>query len=58
MRLGDPLRQDYGLKIRPELGTGDEADPAFLKSAVGLVWRSVLLWLGFLLLLSVAGLFA
>ncbi|TIC79201.1 CobD/CbiB family protein [Crenobacter intestini] len=58
VRLGDPLRQDYGLKIRPELGTGDEADPAFLKSAVGLVWRSVLLWLGFLLLLSVAGLFA
>lgn len=58
VRLGDPLRQDYTLKIRPELGTGDEADPAFLKSAVGLIWRSVLLWLALLLLLTIASLFA
>jgi adenosylcobinamide-phosphate synthase len=42
------------IKFRPELGLGDEADPAFLKSAVGLVWRSALLWLFVVLLLSVA----
>ncbi|MCP9758314.1 CobD/CbiB family protein [Aquitalea sp. S1-19] len=58
VRLGDPLRQDYLLKIRPELGTGDEADPQYLKSAVGLIWRAVLLWLALLLLLTIAGLFA
>ncbi|MGL6071735.1 CobD/CbiB family protein [Craterilacuibacter sp.] len=58
VRLGDPLRQDYSLKIRPELGTGDEADPQYLKSAVGLIWRAVLLWLALLLLLTITGLFA
>lgn len=54
VRLGDPLRQDYTVKFRPELGLGDEADPGFLKSAVGLVWRSALLWLFVILLISVA----
>ncbi len=36
---------------------GVEASPAALRSAVGLVWRSMLLWMLLLLLLSVAGLF-
>lgn len=36
---------------------GVEASPAALRSAVGLVWRSMLLWTLLLLLLSVAGLF-
>lgn len=58
VKLGDPLRQDYTVKFRPELGTGDEADPQYLRSAVGLVWRSVILWLLVLLLVTVAGLFA
>ena len=34
-----------------------DASPAALGSAVGLVWRSMLLWMILLLLLSVAGLF-
>ncbi|KMN81853.1 CobD/CbiB family protein [Chromobacterium alkanivorans] len=54
VKLGDPLRQDYSIRFRPELGLGDEADPNYLKSAVGLVWRSALLWLAVILLLSVA----
>ncbi|MDN0084405.1 CobD/CbiB family protein [Crenobacter sp. SG2305] len=54
VKLGDPLRQDYTVRYRPELGLGDPADPSFLKSAVGLVWRCVLLWLAVVLLLSVA----
>ena len=36
---------------------GVDAGPAALRSAVGLVWRSMLLWTLLLLLLSVAGLF-
>lgn len=54
VRLGDPLRQDYTVKFRPELGLGEEADPNYLKSAVGLIWRSVLLWLAVILLVSIA----
>jgi len=54
VRLGDPLRQDYTVKFRPELGLGDEADPNFLRSAVGLIWRCALLWLLVILLISVA----
>ncbi len=36
---------------------GAEASPAALRSGVGLVWRSMLLWMLLLLLLSLAGLF-
>ena len=36
---------------------GTEATPAALRSGVGLVWRSMLLWMLLLLLLSLAGLF-
>lgn len=36
---------------------GVDASPAALRSAVGLVWRSMLLWTLLLLLLSLAGLF-
>jgi adenosylcobinamide-phosphate synthase len=56
VRLGDPLRQDYTVKFRPELGLGDEADPNYLRSGVGLIWRSALLWLFVVLLVSVANL--
>ncbi|WP_018150204.1 CobD/CbiB family protein [Leeia oryzae] len=51
VRLGDPVHQDHTVKYRPELGVGDEADPDYLKSAVGLIWRGVLLWLLIVLIL-------
>lgn len=54
IRLGDPLKQDYTVKFRPELGLGEEADPDYLRSAVGLIWRSALLWLLVILLVSIA----
>lgn len=54
IRLGDPLKQDYTVKFRPELGLGEDADPNYLRSAVGLIWRSALLWLLVILLMSVA----
>ena len=36
---------------RAEIGTGEEADVDFMESAVGLVWRALVLWLLLLLLL-------
>ena len=46
-----------GFDPAAEMMPGVEASPAALQSAVGLVWRSMLLWMLLLLLLSVAGLF-
>lgn len=51
VRLGDPVHQDHTVKYRPELGLGDDADPNYLKSAVGLIWRTVVLWLVVILLI-------
>ncbi len=52
VRLGDVVHQDHTVRFRPELGVGDVANADYLASAVGLVWRSVLLWLALILLFS------
>jgi cobalamin biosynthesis protein CobD/CbiB len=39
---------------RPELGTGDAADPDDLSGVIGLVWRALVVWLLLVLLLTVA----
>jgi adenosylcobinamide-phosphate synthase len=52
--LGDSLREAGGKYYRPELGVGEEADTDFLQSTVGLIWRTLVLWLLLLLLLEVA----
>jgi cobalamin biosynthesis protein CobD/CbiB len=44
---GDP-------ELRPELGMGDPVEPDVLPSAVGLVWRALILWLLLILLLTIA----
>jgi adenosylcobinamide-phosphate synthase len=44
---GEPL-------FRPELGMGELADTDILPSAVGLVWRALLVWLAVLLLITLA----
>ena len=54
-RVGGPLRRagdepDY----RPEVGIGDPATPEMLPSAIGLVWRALLLWLLLILLITLA----
>jgi cobalamin biosynthesis protein CobD/CbiB len=55
VRLGMPLAWSDGtVTERPELGVGDDADPGFLDSTVGLVWRALMLYLIMLLLLGVA----
>jgi cobalamin biosynthesis protein CobD/CbiB len=42
--------------VRPELGTGESVEPELLPSAVGLVWRALVLWLLLILLLTLANL--
>lgn len=53
--IGGPLTGPDGEpEFRPELGMGDAADAAIMPSAVGLVWRALLVWLALLLLLTLA----
>ncbi|MFM9972493.1 MAG: CobD/CbiB family protein [Burkholderiales bacterium] len=57
VRLGNPYSNTDGLVERPELGLGDEPDVAHLDSTVGLVWRTLVLWLVMLFLLGIASVF-
>jgi len=54
VRLGQALEVDGELKYRPDLGMEEEADADYLDSAVSLIWRAIALWLGLLLLLTIA----
>lgn len=56
VRLGMPVVEAGEIADRVEIGTGDEADVDFMQSAVGLVWRALVLWLLLLLLLGLASL--
>jgi adenosylcobinamide-phosphate synthase len=53
--IGGPVTGPAGEpEFRPELGLGDPADADLLPSAVGLVWRALLVWLVLVLLLTLA----
>lgn len=54
VRLGGPLPYDGSVEFRPELGMGDDADADYIDSAVGLIWRTLVLWLVLLVLLTLA----
>jgi adenosylcobinamide-phosphate synthase len=54
VKLGQPLPETLGIEERPELGIGDEADIDHLQSAIGLVWRALVLCLLMLVLLTLA----
>jgi adenosylcobinamide-phosphate synthase len=54
--LGQPIPQGGIPLDRPEIGTGDPADPDLMRSAVGMVWRALVFWMILLLLLSLASL--
>jgi adenosylcobinamide-phosphate synthase len=54
VRLGDAVREGETVRMRPELGTGDLPDADYMRSASGLVWRVLAIWMAMLLLLSVA----
>jgi len=45
VRLGDTLNQDGAVSFRPELGLGDAAEASHMASGIDLVWRSVLMWM-------------
>lgn len=57
VKLGNPYLLGGELQARPELGLGDEPDAAHLDSAVGLLWRALVLWLVILFLVGVASVF-
>lgn len=57
VKLGMPLQEVEGLAPRPELGVGEAADAPFLDSAVGLVWRALVVWVFAYALLSLVRLF-
>lgn len=55
VRLADPaLAQRWAGSARPFECPGGEAQPASLPGAAGLVWRSLLLWLGLFALITVS----
>jgi len=54
VRLGMPVQELDGVRPRPELGVGEAADAPFLDSAVGLVWRALVVWIFALVVVSVA----
>lgn len=54
VRLGMPVYESGEITERPELGLGDDADADFMQSAIGLVWRTLVLCLLLLALLWVA----
>jgi adenosylcobinamide-phosphate synthase len=54
VKLGMPLPDATGFEARPECGLGDDADVDHLQSAIGLVWRALVLCLLMLALLTVA----
>jgi cobalamin biosynthesis protein CobD/CbiB len=57
VRLGMPISAGGLVEDRPELGLGEEADAPFLDSAVGLIWRALVLWLALVLVVTVASAF-
>ena len=54
VRLGMQIPQGGSSVDRPELGVGNDADPGFMQSAIGLAWRSVVCWMIVLLMLTLA----
>ncbi len=56
VRLGQPVWESGEVTDRPVMGLGDEADVDFLQSAVGLIWRTLVVCLAILGLMWVAAL--
>jgi adenosylcobinamide-phosphate synthase len=54
VRLGMPVQEIDGVVPRPELGIGEPAEAAFLDSAVGLVWRALVVLVVLLVVVSIA----
>lgn len=56
VRLGLPIQDSgFGVVDRPEMGLGDDADTDFMQSAIGLAWRTLVLYLLIMTLIWIAG---
>ena len=54
VRLGMPVQEGFGVEERPDMGMDDDADVDFMQSTVGLIWRTLALFLMVLALIWVA----
>lgn len=56
VRLGSTsaVGEDGEAQVGPELGLGDEADADYMQSAVGLLWRTLVLWVFLIFIVTVA----
>lgn len=54
VRLGEALPEKGVVVDRPDLGLGDSADADYLRGSIGLLWRSLILLFGMLVLLTFA----
>jgi adenosylcobinamide-phosphate synthase len=54
VKLGEPLFANGVLEYRSELGLGDIADADYVMSAIGLIWRALVLLLTMVLLMTFA----
>jgi adenosylcobinamide-phosphate synthase len=53
VRLGMPVQEIDGMQARPEIGVGEPADGPLLDSAVGLLWRALVVWVFVLLVITI-----
>jgi adenosylcobinamide-phosphate synthase len=54
MPVHDVIQDTGDASDRPELGLGEDADPDFMQSTIGLVWRSLVLGLAVLALVWIS----
>jgi len=54
VRLGMPIQETGEIVERPDMGSGHDADADFMQSAIGLIWRSLVLCLLLLALVTIA----
>lgn len=53
VRLGEAVHDNGDVIFRPELGLGEEVDVNHMAAGIGLVWRSALIWMGLIALVTV-----
>ena len=52
VRIGGAYPSGERVQERPELGTGEPAEPVHLDATIGLIWRALVVWLGLIGVLS------
>ena len=57
VRLGETLHRYGSVTFRPELGVGEEADVNYMTSAIGMIWRALVIWMSIIGVVTVAAWF-